>query len=259
MKRFDLLTMLMYGLDVASAPTLRNLFMGYESWLHYNRLHPSQLSKLKTGGWIEKSPAGDGTTWALRLTEKGRLLALGGRDPEECWGRSWDGEWRFLMFDIPQGNDRTRRRLYKWLRSNHFGCLQKSVWMSPDPLDELDDLLHDDGTSSANLVVMDARPRLRGGEKNTDLAALAWKFDEINRRYQAYMDFAKKGIAVKARPAAARTWVSREHALWTRAVGDDPLLPDELLPRGYLGKKAWQARRRLLKKAAPMVVALEGD
>lgn len=252
--------MLMYGLDIASQPTLRNLLMrDYESWLHYNRLHPSQLSKLKTGGWIEKSPTDDGASWALRLTEKGRLLALGGRDPEERWGRPWDGEWRFLMFDIPQGNDRTRRRLYKWLRGNYFGCLQKSVWMSPDPLDELDALLNDDETSSANLVVMDARPRFRKGENNADIAALAWKFDEINERYQAYLDFAAKGIATNARPAAARAWVGQEHALWTEAMAADPLLPDKLNPRGYLGKKAWQARRRLLKKAAPMVVALGED
>jgi phenylacetic acid degradation operon negative regulatory protein len=233
--------------------------MGYENWLHYKRLHPSQLSKLKTGGLIENSPAGDGASWALRLTEKGRLLVLGGRDPEERWCRSWDGEWRLLMFDIPQGNDRTRSKLYQWLRCNHFGCLQKSVWISPDPLDELDDLLADVQTSSAKMAVMDARPRFRGAERDVDIAALAWKFDEINRRYQAYMDLAGEGIPMKARPAAARTWVGQEHALWTRAVGYDPLLPDELLPHGYLGKKAWQARRRLLKKAAPMAVALEEE
>lgn len=249
----------MYGLDVASQPTLRNLFMGYESWRHYNRLHPSQLSKLKTGGLVEKSPTGDGASWALRLTEKGRLLALGGRDPEERWGRSWDGEWRLLMFDIPKGNDRTRRRLYRWLCCHHFGCLQKSVWINPDPLNELGDLLGDDLSSSAKVVMMDARPKFRGAENDADFAVHAWKFDEINRRYQTYLDFADKGIAVKVRPAAARTWVGREHTLWSRAVDDDPLLPNELLPRGYLGKKAWQARRRLLKKAGPMIVALEQD
>lgn len=259
MKRFDLLTMLMYGLDVASQPTLRNLFIGYEGWLHYNHLHPTQLSKLKTGGWVEKCPTGDGASWALRLTEKGRLLALGGRDPEERWGRSWDGEWRLLMFDIPQGSERTRRKLYRWLCCNHFGCLQKSVWISPDPLDELDDLMRGEQTSSSQVVVMDARPRFRGAEKDADFAGLAWKFDDINRRYQAYMDFAGEGIAVKAPPAVARTWVRQEHDLWTQAVGFDPLLPDALLPRGYLGKKAWQARRRLLKNAAPMVIALEEE
>ena len=166
MKRFDLLTMLMYGLDVASQPTFRNLFMGYETWLYYNRFHPSQLSKLKTGGLIEKSAVGDGASWALRLTEKGILLALGGRDPEERWGRAWDGEWQLLMFDIPQGNDRTRRKLYKWLCGNHFGCLQKSVWISPDPLDELGDLLIGDQISSAKVVVMDARPRFGGKQKD---------------------------------------------------------------------------------------------
>ena len=32
----------------------------------------------------------------LRLTDEGRLQALGGRDSEERWGRRWDGKWRLV-------------------------------------------------------------------------------------------------------------------------------------------------------------------
>ena len=257
MTRFDLLTMLMYGVDLATRPTMSNLMMGYESWLHYNRLHPSQLSRLRSAGLIERTGGGGEAAWALRLTEKGRLKALGGRDPELCWGRAWDGVWRMLMFDIPLGNDRTRRKLYTWLRSNHFGCLQKSAWISPDRLDNLDEVLKGDSSSVAQVVVMDARPHFGPGETNVDFVKTAWDFDEINERYQDYMDFSGAGIPAKVRPAAARDWVGREQSLWSRAVRFDPLLPEELLPRGYLGKKAWQAHRRLLKKAAPMAIALK--
>ena len=164
-----------------------------------------------------------------------------------------------LMFDIPKGNDRGRRKLYRWLRDNRFGCLQKSVWLSPDPLVDLADVLGQRQVSAGNVVAVEGRPCVGGAKSDAEFVELAWGFDEINRRYGDYNEFARAGVRSKIRPSAARDWVVEERSLWTRAVRLDPLLPDELLPGGYLGKKAWAARRRLLKKAVPMSVALEEE
>src|SRR6185503_3153357 len=73
----------------------------------------------------------------IQLTDRGRLVALGGRDPFECWRRRWDGKWRIIMFDLPTGRQSARVRLIRWLRRCHFGYLQRSVWVHPDPMVQL--------------------------------------------------------------------------------------------------------------------------
>lgn len=259
MKASDLLVMLMYGIDIASRPTFNNLTQGSESWMRYNRLHRSHISKLKGGGMLERSEGDDGPAWVLKLTEKGRLKALGGRDLELAWKRDWDGEWRFLMFDIPKGCGAARRRLYYWLRKNHFGYLQRSVWLRPDSFEDCTDAFEIDGVSAGDVVVVEGRPCVGVALSDAALVARAWDWQEINGRYQEYIDFCRQRIESRIRPGDAKSWVAEERSLWTRAVRADPLLPEALLPPEYLGKKAWEARRKVMKKAAPMVAALDAE
>jgi DNA-binding transcriptional regulator PaaX len=152
-----------------------------------------------------------------------------------------------------------RRKLYAWLRANHFGCLQRSVWLSPDPFGDVVDVLKMKGVSAGDVVAVEGRPCVGGAKSDAGYVASAWKWEEINGRYSEYIDFSRNRIGTKMRPAAARDWVSEERSIWMRAVRFDPLLPEALLPEGYLGKKAWEARRKLLKRAVPMVAALDGE
>jgi DNA-binding transcriptional regulator PaaX len=69
-----------------------------------------------------------------RLTEQGRLHALGGRDPAAQWSRHWDGRWRLVLFDVPMEQHIHRGRLRRYLHAKGFGCLQGSVWITPDPV-----------------------------------------------------------------------------------------------------------------------------
>jgi phenylacetic acid degradation operon negative regulatory protein len=61
-------------------------------------------------------------------------LPVAGRDPEQCWERQWDGQWRIVLFDVPLQKNTQRRRLWRYLRDKGFGYLQNSVWVTPDPL-----------------------------------------------------------------------------------------------------------------------------
>src|SRR5256885_14547230 len=70
-----------------------------------------------------------------RLSAQGRLHALGGRDPEARWARRWDGFWRMGIFDVPTPQNAQREKLRRYLRDKYFGCLQNSVWITPDPLE----------------------------------------------------------------------------------------------------------------------------
>jgi DNA-binding transcriptional regulator PaaX len=50
--------------------------------------------------------------------------------------------------------------------------------------------------------------------------------------------------------------LSSETRRWREAIQFDPLLPNPLLPKNYLGKKAWAERRKLLLKSAQLIEAL---
>ncbi|MGI9242333.1 MAG: hypothetical protein ACR2RV_16165 [Verrucomicrobiales bacterium] len=257
--RSELLSMMLYGLDMAMRPTMGNLFNGDQAWRDYNDLHRGQFSSMQAAGLIERQGKRGPNGWAIKLTEAGRLRAIGGRDAPARWSRSWNGEWQFLIFDLDNSAGRLRQSLFRWLRSNDFGCLQQSVWITPDPVgDELAHLLRGFGDQSESILVLKSeitngqKHRLRPGE----IASKAWDFEMINSRYLDYLAFAKSGPPKRPTPAGARAWVSAEQDAWFRAIRKDPLLPDPLLPKRYLGKEAWAKRDRLLKKAAPMLVAL---
>jgi phenylacetic acid degradation operon negative regulatory protein len=212
----------------------------WSRWFSHERFL-RKLAQFESRGWIEMIPAGkDDLNGAVRLTEAGREAALGGRDPERSWSREWDGNWRIVLFDIPETQHAVRKRLGRGLRRLGFGYLQHSVWVSPDPVVEVAHLLRGLKLNVEVLSVMDARPCAGGSD--LELVAGAWDFERINRNYDLYLE------VLDSRPLRTsgrswRTWLDVECKAWNRAVGDDPLLPGVLHPRGYRGREA--LRRRL--------------
>ena len=78
----------------------------------------------------------------------------------------------------------------------------------------------------------------------------AWNFDRINRLYEAYLELLQGAPPPEARDLAdLRRWAHEERVAWQEAVDADPLLPDILLPQGYLGQEAWAHRNRALREA----------
>src|SRR5687768_9753700 len=101
----------------------------FEGWAYRKGLR-RELERLEYRAWLERTPAGKGLRAAeriCRLTERGRLVVLGGRDPEAYWNRPWDGTWRLLVFDLPQEKASARKYLRSFLKQSQFGMLQKSV------------------------------------------------------------------------------------------------------------------------------------
>ena len=173
----------------------------------------------------------------------------------ERWSRRWDRQWRMVIFDVPTEHNSLRCRLRRHLRSLHFGCLQNSVWITPDPVDEHRELLASRDVNVESLIVMEGKPR--GGESDRQIAAGAWNFAEINRAYSNYLGFLETHPVRKTRngrpdPDLPR-WVQSERAAWLSAVHGDPLLPECLLPGDYLGRKAWDRRDKALRTVHGML------
>lgn len=247
----ELLNTILWYAELFKRPSYQHLAESYESWAYRHKLH-WQLNRLQKNQLVKH----DGKPPLRRrytLSQQGRIRVFGGRDPDERWGRTWDGQWRWVSFDVPEVKKTTRRRLRTFLHHRQFGKLQKSLWITPDPIENSLPALHNFAQGPTALLVVQGRPI--SGASNQDIVAAAWNFAQINQAYEECLRILEKFSApaqiAKAHPATLRQWLRYENEAWLAAVAADPLLPSVLLPQNYLGKQIWQKRLEIL----PLVVA----
>lgn len=256
-KTEELLNILLWSGEFLINPSWRSLFESYEGWAYRNGLL-IQLGRLEQRNWVARKSK-ERTDRVYHLSAQGRLHALGGRDPEVRWGRAWDGHWRLVIFDIPNGQNAEREWLRRYLRGRDFGCLQNSVWIAPDPVEEERRTLSRGSINVESLVLLEARAC--AGESNEEIVSGAWDFDRINQGYSRYLKILARRPAgvIKSEVAAKKLfrWMSEEREAWLGAIRIDPLLPARLLPEGYLGQKAWRRRLQAMGKNAGQVVPAE--
>jgi phenylacetic acid degradation operon negative regulatory protein len=249
-KTEEFLNILLWTLDLAMRPTFRNLDQGYEAWAYRNGFL-RQVDKLAGSGLLERRGGTGSDARVYRLTERGRLQALGGRDPAREWCRRWDGRWRMVLFDIGEEHSARRNKLRRYLRARGFGYLQHSVWISPHPLEPETGALQGAAVDVESLILLEARPA--AGESDSEIVSGAWDFTEINKRYASVLKVLQSRPCepLDGLPAAQRLkdWARRERAGWLHAVAIDPLLPRSLWPRGYLGERVWKQRLKEFRQA----------
>jgi DNA-binding transcriptional regulator PaaX len=150
-----------------------------------------------------------------------------------------------LLFDLPARDTKLRLRLWRWLRGHRFGYLQLSIWLTPDAMDEACCPLQNLNLTPESFTVIEGRPV--APDSDADIVMGAWDFAAINQRYQRAIDVASAGRELaedrQVPPAKLRKWLAMEREAWLAAVSLDPLLPQALLPAGYLGQKAWKERQ----------------
>ena len=244
-----LLYQLEWALDTLMRPTWRNLDSSFESWTYGNGLL-RQIQRLEAEAFIESRRDETSGKRVIRLTEKGLAAGRVGGDPEPRWHRTWDGKWRVILFDIPEVDRKSRRSLRQKLQAGGFGCLQRSAWISPDPLHDLALDLRPLAVKAANLVLWDAIPC--GGETSTDVVNAAWDFMRIDEAWknlavhlEASADFSRT-----IRKESMIRWAVKERNLLQRCFRLDPFLPKELHAANYQGMTTWQRRRQILSKFA---------
>lgn len=261
-KTEELLYLLFWTCDMLRRPTFRNLTDSFEAWAYRNGFQ-RELADLERGGLIEsqvrRRPGSRQSERALRLAEAGCLHVLGGREPEACWRRKWNGRWHLVLFDLPAADGTARNRLRNALRARGFGWLQNSVWVGPHPLPDQDALLRGTRADVESLLFMEARPS--AGERDEEIVSGAWDFEEINSLYRHHLNVLSRCPRARLRDAstaaAFREWARSEREAWRRAVVADPLLPECLLPPGYLGQNSWRRRLETLRQAAALVRGFE--
>lgn len=245
----------MYWLaDHAMRPSIRCIGESFEEWAYKNG-YLRQIQSLERQGLLESLPSEKGARRVLKLTREGMLRALGGMDPAECWDRTWDGRWRMALFDLPEEKRSLRNALRNELKAAHFGCLQGSVWISPDPVERLRNDFRKSDAASGTIVFFEGRPC--DGADDAELVRAAWNFESIRQAYGEHHDCLKdQPRADTATREQLLDWGNRERDAWARCMKLDPMLPRALWPAGYPGETAWRKRLNALKKAGEIVSRL---
>jgi phenylacetic acid degradation operon negative regulatory protein len=243
-----LLLHMLWASGKALRPTFRKLNESFEAWAYRNGLL-QQIHRLEARGLLESREVDFDETRFHRLTEAGRIAALGGRDPEAAWATDWDRKWRLFLFDVPESKKSLRRKLTRALSALGCGCLQGSVWISPTRPAGIDDAFPEQGADCSHLMILEAESR--GPKVDRKMAESAWDFERINVLYQQHLDAMDRfpDDQVTENPQVLAAWAAIENKAWLTAVKSDPMLPKPLLSKSYLGRQAWRKRRTVLRRA----------
>jgi phenylacetic acid degradation operon negative regulatory protein len=183
----------------------------------------------------------------LVLTEAGYKRCPPFQRPEAFWETKWNGIWYMLIFDVPEEHRSYRDVLRKILRRMRMGCLQKSVWITPQDIRPEYDDLEKSAAIGTVAYLMEARTVLHLDQQ--EMVKNAWDFERLTELQSRYLDVFTENLNVLKRPSCSSEdlmdLLYQESEAYVQSMRHDPLLPSPLLPDGYLGKEVWKLRNRL--------------
>lgn len=119
---------------------------------------------------------GRGGQRVYQLTEEGLDLLFSRFPKLKYIGKPWDGYWRFVFYDIPEEEYRLRDRLRKELKNIGFKFVQRSVWLTPLPVEEeLKSFLKKEGLWGKILVLKSRLPDDGSGELQANFQRISLK------------------------------------------------------------------------------------
>jgi len=194
------------------------------------------LARLEAQGLVSSQGKRGRASW--RLTRDGKSLAEQVRPGLYGEGQSWDGKWRVVVFDIPERYRGMRTVLRRFLKSMGFGQFQRSLWITPFAVGREVKVFIKASRLSEMAFLLEASKISGGGPEH--LADRIWGLDKLSQRYEAMaMEWERGQTITKAHKKA-----------FERLVFGDPLLPKELLPKGFGREKALRVYGRLAESGA---------
>ncbi|MCG8346820.1 MAG: hypothetical protein MI924_03435 [Chloroflexales bacterium] len=219
----------------------------------------STLSRMKKEGWLVTRKSGRQTQHVL--TRRGRaILEQGNQRIFETPSERWDGQWRLVVYSLPEEKRELRNQLRKKLLWYGFGNLAPGTWIAPhDWRRELEDILDD--LAMRQYVTLFTVTQT-GYTSNAELVQRCWNIPEIEREYQVFVDHynteyrtaqaqfdSAGGVDLAPEDCFVRRfWLTYDFQPFPRK---DPNLPMELLPDNWIGASArnlFTNYRRLLSR-----------
>lgn len=196
------------------------------------------MSRLRSEGWFETRKVGRESRYAL-TTQAWEMLDEGRPRIFERRREPWSGEWCMVTYSVPEAARQTRDRLRKRMAWLGFGPLAPSTWICP----------HD--KRSVVVKALEAEPEARfdvfmarslGLAQDRDMVRRCWDLEGLNRAYGQFLHATQERLSrfQESPPEGAEALVERIRLIhgYRRFPFEDPDLPLELLPAGWLGRQA---------------------
>jgi phenylacetic acid degradation operon negative regulatory protein len=199
------------------------------------------MSRLRAEGWFESRRLGRESRYAL-TAQAWEMLDEGRPRIFERRREPWSGEWCLVTYSVPEAARQTRDRLRKRMAWLGFGPLAPSTWICPhDKRAEVVKVL--EGEPEARFDVFMARSL--GLAHDRGMVRRCWDLDGLNQAYGEFLHATRERLArfQECAPPGAEALVERIRLLhdYRRFPFQDPDLPLELLPVGWLGRQAHDA------------------
>ncbi|SFO31819.1 transcriptional regulator, PaaX family [Geodermatophilus obscurus] len=210
---------------------------------------------LRHAGWLTASRRGRETLLAPTALLRESVTARDERVQRRLG--PWDGQWRMVVYSVPETDRAARERVRRGLARAGFGPLAPATWVSPhgSALTEVHAELGGERTSRLDLLTARvADPRLSDGE----LAARCWDLPGLATAWSRVLDRLRTvAPAVPEGPAALGLHL-RLRAEMRAVLAGDPLLPTALQPAAWPARDvrdAWAGTGARLAAAARAHVA----
>lgn len=194
------------------------------------------MRKLIAAGLIVKRSRRNALEIAITKLGRERIDAI---IPTYHEKRPWDGNLYLVSYDVPAKPKHKRDMLREYLKRMGSVLLQESLWLTPyNPRDIVDEFVTQKEIGGSILVSKLGTDGAIGNETLLDLIRHVYRLDEINERYAVFLDTYGGN---KHKPQSLFTTTTAYLAI----LKDDPQLPFSLLPKEFLGEKAYQLFRSL--------------
>lgn len=212
------------------------------------------LSRLRKNGLLVQADPKD-TLPRLILTERAKQKQPIYQQPETLWNTKWNKIWYTVIFDVPEKERHYRDSLRRLLQRMRMGCLQRSVWITPrDIRPEYADLEKSAAVGTVSYL-LESRTVLHLDQQ--EMVLNAWDVERLHDLQARYLHVFEQNLEKLNRPTHSEKdlieLLYQESEAYMQAMRFDPLLPNALHPKDYLGKQVWNLRNRLKSTIAHLL------
>jgi len=194
------------------------------------------LARTAADGLLTSERQGRRVRWAL-TADGARLLEEG---TERIYGfmrrpHLWDGQWLVLTVGVPESRRQLRHRMRTKLTWAGLGSPAPGVWVVPDTAKEatVREVVTELGLADRVFAWIGRSAEIGDPAK---VIRAAWDLDDVEKRYQEFVDRFSAMTAETDREAFVRQVLLIEE--WRRFPFRDPDLPAELLDHDWPGPAA---------------------
>jgi phenylacetic acid degradation operon negative regulatory protein len=210
---------------------------------HNDQAVRAAISRMNKQGWVQSEKQGNKSYYSL--TDRGqKRMEEAAQRIFKLQNEKWDGQWRILMYTIPEEIRNVRDELRKELVWSGFGTLSNSCWISPNNLEkQVYDLVDKyDIQQYVDFFIA----KYDGPNEDQRIIGKSWDLKDINDRYEEFItQYSQKYIIdknkiVNGEMSEAECFVERTKLVheYRKFLFVDPGLPEELLPEKWLGGHA---------------------